>query len=93
MVRLTRKVAIKRLQVTDELYYIQASSQVGNEAVWWRPKGCGYTTHLSDAGKYTKEDADGLHDNSFGDVPWLVEDVESIAHWTVDIGLLRGLKR
>ncbi len=88
------KATIDRMKVDGGPYYIQASSQVvGNEAVWWKPEGYGYTTHLSDAGKYTKEDADYRHNNRASDVPWLVAEVESIAHWTVNVGSLLGIKR
>ena len=39
-----------------ELYYLQKLNPGGpptDLAVWWRPKGCGYTTRLEEAGRYT----------------------------------------
>ncbi len=41
-----------------EMFYILDSrSCVGNCALWWRPKGAGYTTQLEEAGLYTEKEA------------------------------------
>ena len=90
----TLKAIIKRMHVESNPYYIQGYSQcVGNEALWWKTDGHGYTTHLSKAGKFTKEDADAIHNNRAEDVPWPVDMVEDISHRTVDINTLRKLKK
>ncbi len=88
---------IQRLQSTidsspEKLFYIQCSDNtVGNEALWWRPDGHGYTTHLSEAGKYTAAESTSIHRIRKSDVPWLCSEVEDLAYWTVDVGDLRKL--
>lgn len=39
----------------EQLYYLQ-NGYVGNAVLWWGQNKCGYTTDLSKAGKYTKEE-------------------------------------
>lgn len=34
--------------------------RAGDIAIWWRPGGCGYTTSLSEAGVYTRGEAEGM---------------------------------
>lgn len=47
----------------EELYYLQDSRDfVGNNILWWAKDGKGYTTDISKAHVYSKEDADKLHD-------------------------------
>jgi hypothetical protein len=40
----------------QELYYIQ-NGYVGNAILWWGVDSKGYTTDITKAGKYTKEEA------------------------------------
>lgn len=40
-----------------KFYILDARSGVGNCALFWRPKGAGYTTQLEEAGLYDEEDA------------------------------------
>lgn len=41
-----------------KLYYILCrESPQGDDALWWRPKGSGYTVRVDDAGLYTEEEA------------------------------------
>ena len=73
-----------------DLFYIQNDlACVGNEALWWRENGQGYTAHLSDAGKFTKAEADSIHDNRATDVPWPCAEIEPLAYRAVDVGDLR----
>ncbi len=44
--------------MNDELFYIQTKGYVGNCILFWRLKDQGYTCHLSDAQKYTREEAE-----------------------------------
>ena len=77
-----------------DLFYIQNNlACVGNEALWWRPDGAGYTAHLSDAGKFSKAKADSIHNNRATDVPWLCAEIEALAYSAVDVGDLRRLLR
>ncbi|TFG63462.1 MAG: hypothetical protein E4H32_04360 [Nitrospirales bacterium] len=61
----------------EQLFYIQDSrSYVGNEVVWWRPDGAGYTTDILDAGKYTFEQAKKICERD-SDRAWPCEFVDS----------------
>lgn len=64
-----------------DLFYVQDKRQfVGNSMVWWRHNGNGYTTDLSQAGKYDHKPSD--RDT---DVLWPVEYIDSIANLHVDV--------
>lgn len=53
---------------------------IGNSRVWWRPRSCGYTTDLDDAGRYTEEQARRIVEGARGnEVAWPVELVETAA--------------
>lgn len=43
----------------QELYYIQ-NGYVGNAVAWWAKESKGYTTDINNAGKYTREEAEGI---------------------------------
>lgn len=54
-----------------DLFYLQDSrSYTGNDMIWWRPNGVGYTTDLRQAAVYTKEEAQARHDFRNTDIPW-----------------------
>lgn len=60
------------------LFYVQDTRQpVGDCALWWRPKGAGYTCELEDAGLYTAEEVGRLPRPT--DVAWPREVVEAAA--------------
>jgi hypothetical protein len=68
-------------------YYIQDSrGYVGNDVLWWRPNGNGYTTDLNEAGVYTREEAYGKRET---DVAWPVEHINPLITRTVDMQRLR----
>ena len=50
-------------------YICRTTEYVGNGLVWWRPKSCGYTSYIEEAGKYTEEEAkeicDGVKDIAY----------------------------
>lgn len=57
--------------MSEELYYLQDSrTYVGNDVLWWRKGGAGYTTDLREAEVYTKADAISLHQARETDIPW-----------------------
>jgi len=57
--------------MTTDLFYLQDSrSYVGNDMLWWCPKGAGYTTDLRKAAVYTLEEAQAKHDSRPTDIPW-----------------------
>jgi hypothetical protein len=45
------------------VYLIQDTRQfVGNCVLWWCPKGAGYTTEFTEAGRFTEEEIRGNRD-------------------------------
>lgn len=48
--------------MSQQLYYIRNLEREGssNLAVWWKPNRHGYTTDLSEAGYYSKEQAEEI---------------------------------
>ena len=52
-------------------YYLQDSrSFVGNDVLWWRKGGEGYTTDMREAETYTKDEAQRMHRARNSDIPW-----------------------
>jgi len=47
-------------QQQEAFFYIQNKVVCGNSAVWWRHNRQGYSSDLSQAGKYTREECDSL---------------------------------
>lgn len=70
---------------SGELWYLQDSrSFVGNDVLWWRKGGNGYTTDLRDAETYTHEQAEQKRRSREGDIPWPKEYIDSKSRPTVD---------
>lgn len=70
-----------------QLYYVQDTRPVdGDCALWWRPNSRGYTTDLSKAGLYTRDQILRMRDT---DVGWPREYAEAPAVPHVGIGRLR----
>lgn len=67
----------------DEFYILESGSVVGNCAMWWRPEGRGYTCDLSDAGKYTADQAKRLRPSDVP-VPCAVADAAAVRHVRFD---------
>ncbi len=77
---------LKKLNSTEELFYIQAENYVGNSMIWWGPNYEGYTTKIDQAGKYTKVDADQICSNpGRADIAWSVEYINGIAEKHIDM--------
>lgn len=77
------------MSTDGELFYIlDASSVVGNCALWWRPEGRGYTCDLADAGKYTAEQAAALRPTDVL-VSCAVADAAVVRHVRLDGDALR----
>lgn len=63
-------VARDDLLEIGNLFYLQdGRSYVGNDVLWWANRG-GYTTDVSMAKTFTKEEAQRLHDLRVSDIPW-----------------------
>jgi hypothetical protein len=74
---------------TEELYYIQ-NGYVGNAILWWGIDSKGYTTDITKAGKYTKEEAEKIIQRP-QDIAWLCEHIdnnEKAKKLTIDIQYL-----
>ncbi len=74
-------------------YLIQDSrGYVGNDVLWWGPDGCGYTTDIDKAGRYTEEYATKQHRDRKTDIPFKESDILPLVGRTVDMQKLRRLK-
>jgi hypothetical protein len=61
-------------------FYIQDSrSYVGNDALWWRPNGQGYTTNLNEAWRVDKERAESIARTRPTDKMWPCDRVDELA--------------
>lgn len=73
-----------------KLYYLQQSNTFNhNDVVWWRDRGSGYTSLLTDAGKFTREEAIDIIDNNDAVVAYPCDYVEGLVHSSVDATKLR----
>lgn len=77
--------------MSDELYYIWDNRQcVGNCALWWGKDRQGYVCDLSEAGLYSKKEAEEISRNRSTDIPV----PESIARqMTVSHVRIEGLRK
>jgi hypothetical protein len=70
----------------EQQYYILSlkwSPDTADNAVWWRPAACGYTSDLGQAGLFTQSDltADpGYYNNGTTTQAWRKETAEHHAH-------------
>lgn len=79
---------------TSNLYLIQDSrSYVGNCVLWWGPNRCGYTTDITEAGLYSKEEAEQQHRERATDIPRKHSDVVPLARLSVDMQRLPKVTR
>ncbi|RKZ85380.1 MAG: hypothetical protein DRQ39_07205 [Gammaproteobacteria bacterium] len=68
-----------------ELYYLQDSRTiVGNDLMWWAKNGHGYTSDVSRAEIYSKEDAVRQNQSRETDVPWPKDYIDSKTRPVVD---------
>jgi hypothetical protein len=84
-------------KVGEACYYVlDARTVVGNCAMWWCPKGNGYTCEIDKAGLYTADDVAGMRE---ADVPIHRDEVTKlvIQHVRLDhmrqAGLLDGYEK
>lgn len=65
-------------QEFEKKWVVQDSRQVvGNAVLWWGSAG-GYTTDISKAHRFTKEEADAIHKNRVTDIPWPVAYIDEL---------------
>jgi len=73
-----------------EQFYLQDSrSYVGNDVLWWAKGGNGYTTDLSKAETYTKDDAQRMHDSRRSDIPWPKSYIDAKTRPAVDMQYIK----
>jgi len=66
----------------------------GDTILWWCPNSCGYTTHLDQAGRYEKAEADRITKGSADTVVAVpCPTVEALAHRAVSSEHLTALQR
>lgn len=74
----------------SQLFYLQDSrSYIGNDVVWWAKDGNGYTTDLSKAHVYEKDDAVRMHESRTTDIPWPKSYIETRTRPAVDIQYIK----
>ena len=79
--------------MTARLFYLQDSrSFVGNDVLWWRKGGNGYTTDLREAETYTEADAQRLHVARNSDIPWPKDYIDDRSRPAVDFQKLKRVE-
>ncbi len=68
----------------DAFYLQDSRGYVGNDMLFWAKDGKGYTTDLSNAHVYTKDEAYRQHAIRETDIPWPKEYIDSKARPAVD---------
>lgn len=71
-------------------FYLQDSrTYVGNDVLWWAQDGKGYTTDLSRAHVYTREEALARHQARPTDIPWPKDYIDARTRPAVDMQHIR----
>jgi hypothetical protein len=69
----------------SEFYLQDSRTYVGNDMLWWAKDGKGYTTDLSQAQVYTKDEAVGQHQSRETDIPWPKSYIDARTRPAVDM--------
>lgn len=64
-----RALIAKGVPVTDQFYLQDSRQIVGNDMMWWALGG-GYTSDVSKAEVFTRDEAQRQHNRRETDVPW-----------------------
>ena len=76
--------------MTADLFYLQDSrTYVGNDVLWWARDGKGYTTDLSRANIYSRDDAVARHNVRDTDIPWPKEYIDGKTRPVVDMQCIK----
>jgi rubrerythrin len=76
--------------MSEQLFYLQDSrSFVGNDVVWWGLNGNGYTTDLSKAQTYSKDQAQRMHTARPSDIPWPKDYIDAKTRPAVDFQYIK----
>jgi rubrerythrin len=72
------------------MFYLQDSrSYVGNDVIWWGKDGKGYTTDLSRARIFTKDEAQRMHLDRTSDIPWPKDYIDGKTRPAVDMQYIK----
>lgn len=72
------------------MFYLQDSrGYVGNDVLWWAKDGIGYTTDLSKARIYTKDEAQRMHLARTSDIPWPKDYIDGKTRPAVDMQYIK----
>ena len=67
-------------------FYLQDSRDyVGNDVLWWKKDGKGYTTDLREAEVYSKDAAVRQHNCRETDIPWPKDYIDARTRPAVDM--------
>lgn len=70
----------------NDLYYLQDKRQyVGNDVLWWAKNRAGYTTDVSKAHIFTKDEAVRQHRSRETDIPWPKDYIDGKTRPAVDM--------
>jgi hypothetical protein len=70
----------------SDSYYLQDSRQlVGNDMMWWRVGGAGYTSDLREAWVISKDEAVAHHRSRETDIPWPKDYIDARTRPAVDM--------
>lgn len=69
----------------DQFYLQDSRSYVGNDMLFWAKDGAGYTTDLSKAHVYAKDEALSLHRQRETDIPWPKSYIDARTRPAVDM--------
>lgn len=70
--------------MSDKLFYMQVKGYVGNDLLWWKEGGAGYTTDVSKAGVWTESRALRQAKMRDEDIPWPKEYIDEHTRPVVD---------
>jgi hypothetical protein len=71
--------------MADRFYLQDSRGYVGNDVLWWARDGKGYTTDLSKAHVYTRDQAMAQHRSRPSDIPWPADYIEARTRPAVDM--------
>lgn len=71
--------------MADRFYLQDSREYIGNDVLWWAKDGKGYTTDLSKAHVYTREQALAQHRCRPSDIPWPADYIEARTRPAVDM--------
>jgi len=71
--------------MSNQFYLQDSRGYVGNDVLWWAKNGNGYTTDLSKAHIYNKDEAVKQHESRYTDIPWPKDYIDAKTRPAVDM--------